>query len=97
MRRISCFAVTRYDFALLKKNEPILGAQHALGLDHQRLDIVARLAAFAFLDLGELFLCAPVVDGFDLAAQFLVGGGERIPRGDKTRMQALPLAILSSL
>jgi len=25
----------------------ILGAQHALGLDHQRFDIIARLAAFA--------------------------------------------------
>ena len=29
-----------------------------------------------------------------LAAQFLVGGGERIPRGDKTRMQGLALGHL---
>ena len=63
-------------------------------MDHQCFDVVARLAAFAFLDLGKLLLCAPVVDGFDLAAQFLVGGGERIPRGDETGMQGLALGHL---
>ena len=69
----------------------VLRAQHALGLDHQRLDMVARLAAFAALDLGEPLRRAPVVDGFDAAAQLLVGARERIPRGDETGMQGLAL------
>src|SRR5262245_6965082 len=69
----------------------VLRAQHALGVDYQRLDMVARLAAFAALDLGEPLRRAFVIDGFDAVAQLLVGARERIPRGDETAMQGLAL------
>ena len=75
----------------------ILGAQHALGLDHQGLDMVARLLAFALLDRREFLQHALVVDGLDIAAQRLVGVLEAVPCGDEKGCRARPLAILSSL
>ena len=56
--------------------------------------MVARLLAFAFLDLGQLLQRASVVDGFDAAAQLLVGALECIPGGDETRVQGLALRHL---